>query len=215
MKAIVSALASASLVAFALTATGSEALTPEMILREIDTICGDTWCESDFNFEFKALTFGEHGFTLSFEMFLHPEGDEEQARFPGSCHLSDYRTPDDTSVVTENGFYLKDEFYSALTDCIQENIGEASGIVYSGLTAAKRLQICEAVFNDHFDYGYSDQELDQVCQKASIVVGAYTDGAVDYSFWGPSLSGNMHECELTNDQPQSDFAPAVESCVAR
>lgn len=99
------------------------ALTAEqerVALKLIDDICGDTWCEGDYNFRFLELECqrSSRSCRLTFETF--PYGDGEPV--PVSQHRCRTRgfTGFDSLVATSpNGYQsLVPEFYDALTDCI-------------------------------------------------------------------------------------------------
>jgi len=106
-----------------------------LILREIDSICGDTWCEGDFNFKFNSIRCDAHSqrCNIHFEL-IESNGSRPQlikvsetAQFvskvsnshPASCTIKNLRKVEDiiTSIRPGDG-ELNDAFYSALTDCI-------------------------------------------------------------------------------------------------
>jgi len=95
-----------------------------VVLKAIDDICGDTWCEGDNNFSFDRLecTEGCAGHPgscqLTFRVFSYETDVETGPSYTRSC-----RTPGFTgfaSLVETFGDYhsLQPAYYDALTECI-------------------------------------------------------------------------------------------------
>ena len=88
------------------------------ILRSIDNVCGDTWCEGDYNFKFK--NFSCNKLTKSCYVSFHFIKSDEQSLETYSpiqiCHFNNI-----TSIkqVQESKMELNEHFYEELTSCIE------------------------------------------------------------------------------------------------
>ncbi len=122
MKYLILALFGLSLTQVTL-ANDLSATQAQALLTEIDNICGDTWCEGDFNFSFNSLVcdFTKGECTLDYE-FIDYYFDANwditgEVRTPASCtfeansleHISENRTW---------GLSYSDYLYETVTDCI-------------------------------------------------------------------------------------------------
>jgi hypothetical protein len=99
----------------------------EAVLREIDNICGDTWCEGDFDFAFRTLDCkrSTHECVFKFD-FLHrvyASGEDEPTQtfhIPAECTFADIRSPSDV-IETERGrITYTDRLYDLVNACISE-----------------------------------------------------------------------------------------------
>ncbi|MGZ3807498.1 MAG: hypothetical protein ACXVCE_05390 [Bacteriovorax sp.] len=87
------------------------------VLRSIDDVCGDTWCEGDYNFKFNDFTCMQstHVCELNFQFIKRDDNDlktyspVQVCRFEKITHFGQ---------LMENKYSLTDSFYEALTDCI-------------------------------------------------------------------------------------------------
>lgn len=112
----------ALLLAAALTTPQAETAT---ILKAIDNICGDTWCEGDYSFRFKNVYLNAESnstkvqFTMSinYPIELDANSTINRQNFAVSCIVPGFSKPN--SILEPNGS-LNWEFYSNLTDCIQK-----------------------------------------------------------------------------------------------
>ena len=94
------------------------------VLKLIDDICGDTWCEGDNNFSFDRLDCragcaGKEGSCrLSFRIFSYDTDLETGPTYSRSCVTKGFTGFD--SLVTTTGQYqaLNGAYYDALTQCI-------------------------------------------------------------------------------------------------
>jgi|SRR6478735_141595 len=94
------------------------------VLKLIDDICGDTWCEGDNNFRFDRLEChagcaGRDGSCrLTFRVFSYDTDVETGPTYTRSCTTSGFRNFD--SLVKTSGSYqsLAPAYYDALTECI-------------------------------------------------------------------------------------------------
>jgi hypothetical protein len=100
------------------------ALTPaqaKTTLKLIDDICGDTWCDGDYNFGFRRLTCSKaaHTCTLTLQVFPR-EGVVSSAKsYWRSCKtpgFSGFRSLVNTAA---NGYQsLASDYYDGLTECM-------------------------------------------------------------------------------------------------
>jgi hypothetical protein len=94
------------------------------VLKLIDDICGDTWCEGDNNFRFDRLDCrkgcaGHAGSCqLTFRVFSYDTDVETGPTYTRTCRTDDFSGFG--SLVATNGQYqsLVPEYYDALTQCI-------------------------------------------------------------------------------------------------
>ncbi len=114
----------------------AEFLTSEQadtILTEIDNICGDTWCEGEFNFSFDHIQCDDVTATCRIDMTLFngyedfEEGDKE---FKGSCEIDQLSTYSDMIDTTRRYASLNWDFYERLTDCVTDLEQDAYSVVY-------------------------------------------------------------------------------------
>ena len=109
------------------------------LLKEIDNICGDTWCEGDFDFSFNDLKCLESTGLCNFKFeYIHTEWGNEyetsdpifKIRIPKVCILEDFKSKDDL-ITSKKNYYIStpisftDKLYDAVSDCIDQNIGNA------------------------------------------------------------------------------------------
>ncbi len=120
----------ALLLAAALTTPQAETAT---ILKAIDNICGDTWCEGDYSFRFHkvSLDTAKNSTRVLFTMsFNDPTEIDSSAmilkqKFDVSCDVAGYST---FAAIMEKNDQLNWDFYTSLTDCIQKLEGRLSKV---------------------------------------------------------------------------------------
>lgn len=105
-----------------LSANAAEFLTASQkahTLTAIDNICGDTWCEGEFDFSFDKINCDDQSKTCTVWMRLY-DGYEEreagEATFSGSCTIDKLSKKEDIY----KGEHLVIRFYEDLTDCITD-----------------------------------------------------------------------------------------------
>lgn len=104
------------------------AVSPEESIRKaIDNICGDTWCEGDFQFEFTKVVLDKEAnqFTVNFVMvpYLDEETvlDDETVTAivkPGAavkCVVKGHSNPE--KIVSKTGS-LDQDVYNAVSNCV-------------------------------------------------------------------------------------------------
>lgn len=95
-----------------------------LVLKLIDDICGDTWCEGDHNFRFDRLecrpgcNARAGGCKLTFRLFSHDTDIETGPTYTRACRTSGFT--DLESLVLTSGEYrsLQPAYYDALSRCI-------------------------------------------------------------------------------------------------
>jgi hypothetical protein len=112
----------------ALAGNALSATQAKTALRLIDNICGDTWCDGDYDFGFRRLSCSRaaHTCTLTLQAFPVDDAPGSQRSYWRSC-----KTPGFTGfaslVTTLNGYQsLNDGYYDLLTECIsrvESNLG--------------------------------------------------------------------------------------------
>ena len=92
----------------------------EHALELLDNICGDTWCEGDFNFEFTDLEINkkDKSAVVNFEMI--DEWYDTEKRFSTFCVVPNISSFKDVIDFNSNKKYLTDYFYETLGECISE-----------------------------------------------------------------------------------------------
>jgi hypothetical protein len=120
----------AFLLAAALTQPQAENAT---ILKAIDNICGDTWCEGDYSFRFNKVILDATKnstqvlFTMSINYPIEIDSSAiiTKQTFDVSCHVAGYSS---FATIMENNDQLNWDFYTSLTDCIQKLEGRLSKV---------------------------------------------------------------------------------------
>jgi hypothetical protein len=90
-------------------------------LRLIDNICGDTWCDGDYDFGFRRLTCSKaaHTCTLTLQAFPVEGLPSSQRSYWRSCKTSGFTGFASLVSTAPNGYQsLNDAYYDALSECI-------------------------------------------------------------------------------------------------
>lgn len=91
------------------------------VLNMLDDVCGDTWCEGDYQWWFKKLrcSFDAKSCTLTM-LVVDPAYDDKPTRtFWRSCKISGLSGKDALTDVAANGYEsLDDAFYDRVSDCV-------------------------------------------------------------------------------------------------
>jgi hypothetical protein len=103
------------------------------ILKAIDNICGDTWCEGDYSYRFAKviLDTDRNSTRVLFTMSInYPTEIDSSAvilsqKFDVSCDVSGYSS---FASIMENNDQLNWDFYTSLTECIQKLEGRLSKV---------------------------------------------------------------------------------------
>jgi hypothetical protein len=89
-------------------------------LRLIDDICGDTWCDGDYDFGFRRLSCSKaaHTCTLTLQAFPVDGAQTSPPSYWRSCKTAGF-TGFASLVTTLNGYQsLNDDYYDLLSECI-------------------------------------------------------------------------------------------------
>jgi hypothetical protein len=90
-------------------------------LRLIDNICGDTWCDGDYDFGFRRLTCSKaaHTCTLTLQAFPVEGVPGSQRSYWRSCKTPGFTNFASLVSTAPNGYQsLNDDYYDALSECI-------------------------------------------------------------------------------------------------
>ncbi len=103
------------------------------ILKAIDNICGDTWCEGDYSFRFHKVTLdtARNSTRVVFTMSIQDPSEIDSSavilkqKFDVSCNVAGYSS---FATIMQTNDQLNWDFYTSLTDCIQKLEGRLSKI---------------------------------------------------------------------------------------
>jgi hypothetical protein len=93
----------------------TSSFTEDDVLRVIDTTCGDSWCESDYNYKFLSVQFNISRNTTT--LFFQRIKDEKEI-LDRKCEIEGYSSPDE--IITHHD--LEPEFYDKLNSCISGSV---------------------------------------------------------------------------------------------
>jgi hypothetical protein len=106
--------------------TAAEAKTA---LGLIDQICGDTWCDGDYDFGFRRLTCSKAAETCTLTLQVFPrDGVASHARsYWRSCKTADFTGFDSLVSTAPSGYQaLTNDYYDALTECMSRVVSNLS-----------------------------------------------------------------------------------------
>ncbi len=93
----------------------------DIILKEIDSICADTWCAGDYNFNFKSIQCDDTKAIcqVNYEMFIW---EQDEAKLSLNCLIRPVKKFSD--MVKKAGAYysIQEKFYDKMTTCLEINI---------------------------------------------------------------------------------------------
>lgn len=94
----------------------------EAVINEIDNVCGDTWCEGDYNFKFNELACEKltHTCELTFQFIALDDNEVEKFSPIQVCRVENIKGFRD---LMDNKHSLNENFYEAISDCISEKEG--------------------------------------------------------------------------------------------
>ncbi len=103
-----------------LSASASDSTWNKSVLKTLNGLCGDVWCEGDYSIDFRRFNcnFNKAVCVVKFTMQEHGEG--RHAKMKRTCVLSGYDneesvTKPDPIAYDEN---ISNRFYEELSDCI-------------------------------------------------------------------------------------------------
>jgi hypothetical protein len=107
-----------------LTQKGLTKQEEAVVLKAIDDICGDTWCEGDHNFSFDRLECVEGcagrggSCQLTFRIFSYDTDLETGPTYTRSCRTPGFTGFDSLFETFGDYHALQPAYYDALTECI-------------------------------------------------------------------------------------------------
>lgn len=105
----------------ALTRSALTQAQSKTVLKLIDNICGDTWCDGDYDFGFRKLTCtrAAHSCTLTLQVFPREGVPTTAPSYWRSCKTTGFRGFASLVATGPNGYQsLQQDYYAALTECI-------------------------------------------------------------------------------------------------
>ena len=93
----------------------------QTVLDLIDGICGDTWCDGDYDFRFSRLTCNGPAATctLTLQIFPRPGVPATERVYFRRCTTAGFSGFDSLVTTAPNGYEsLDQDYYMALTECI-------------------------------------------------------------------------------------------------
>lgn len=96
------------------------------VLQAIDNVCGDTWCEGDYNFQFNTFICDKktNSCELNFQ-FIVTNDDGENEKFSPE-QVCRFENISEFSQLMDGKWSLNDDFYQDVTECITEKESEVS-----------------------------------------------------------------------------------------
>ena len=89
------------------------------VVRAIDDVCGDTWCEGDFNFQFNDFSCDKKTFACELNFQFIKSDNTVKGTF-SPVQICRFENIKEFNQVMDTKYSLADSFYEALTDCISE-----------------------------------------------------------------------------------------------
>jgi len=91
-----------------------------VVLDLIDDICGDTWCEGDFAFDFRKFSCKEAG-DCKLRLRIAPYDEEPRQWLKRTGRVEGFTTFDQMVVTSPSGYQSLDrDFYLAVSDLIEK-----------------------------------------------------------------------------------------------
>ncbi len=119
-----------------LTAQESEA-----VVREIDSICGDSWCSGDLNYRFDQLVCNSAECYFDIQVITRNDPAAGQSR-PYRCQLNDFHSASDLvrvdSIAGEIFYRYTDKLYDAVSQCISAEVPVRHPVIYLPKSSACR-----------------------------------------------------------------------------
>ena len=89
-----------------------------VVLDLIDDVCGDTWCEGDFAFDFRKFSCKDGG-TCTLRLRIAPYDDEPRQWLRRKGQVEGFTSFDQMVVTSPSGYQSLDwDFYLAVSDLI-------------------------------------------------------------------------------------------------
>ena len=98
-----------------------------IVLKLVDDICGDTWCEGDYDFRFRRLFCDSNAATCSLIFQMASREGAGTSWRPQMCRTGGFLDFDSLVETSSGGYqWLTDGYYKALSACIGQ-LGMTSG----------------------------------------------------------------------------------------
>lgn len=90
----------------------------QAIVSSIDSACGDSWCEGDYDFRFKDFSCNKlsHSCYLFFNFI---KIDEQERRFYSKEQVCEFKNISKLDQILD-GDFLNEKFYDEISNCINE-----------------------------------------------------------------------------------------------
>jgi hypothetical protein len=93
------------------------------VIRAIDDVCGDTWCEGDYNFKF--INFSCNKLAKSCDLSFHfIKSDEQSVETYSPVQVCHFQNITNFKQIKDSKYSLNDNFYEELTNCIDNRQNE-------------------------------------------------------------------------------------------
>jgi len=92
----------------------------DLALELIDNICGDTWCEGEFDFEFNHFEIDSNKSEALVEFTLISEWHNGELLFKTECRLKNINSIDQVITYYRGNPELNNSFYEDLSLCITD-----------------------------------------------------------------------------------------------
>lgn len=87
------------------------------VIRSIDDVCGDTWCEGDYNFKF--INFSCDKRTMACDLSFHfVKTDERSVETYSPVQVCHFQNITNFKQLKDNNSSLNESFYEELSECI-------------------------------------------------------------------------------------------------
>jgi len=184
------------------------------VLSAIDNICGDTWCEGDFDFSFNKLECLKSTESCLFEWeFIDREYLDEdyetykETRFPAQCVIKDIKEKDQIAKISyRNVLTYTDDLYDAVSDCIDQKEYDVYGKVWAK-NVDKFLNQCAATASFEVKGGAIDTDDISLKSVRSKLIKVVSENSSYNDVGGLFLPGGYASLYLS-----SDFFVRTEEC---
>jgi hypothetical protein len=88
------------------------------ILRSIDDVCGDTWCEGDYNFKFENIRCNKLDKTCDLSFYFIKSNDDNTVETFSTLQTCHFLNISSIKQLRSHRYSLNTHFYDELTECI-------------------------------------------------------------------------------------------------
>jgi len=91
-----------------------------VVLKLLDDICGDTWCEGEYDWHFPKIVCHFSAGTCTLTFRITDANEEPPKTYWRSCRVEGFERFEDMVETAPNGYQsLKDAFYTKVSTCIE------------------------------------------------------------------------------------------------